>query len=163
MERGTLTEAEGQLDISRLYEEHGDRLWRAVFAFTHDRETTDDAVAEAFAQCIRRGGDVRDPMAWVWKAAFRIAAGGLKERGRSVAQQFEPSYEMPEEPGRLIAMLRELPKQQRACLVLRHYVGYDTDEIATILGISRATVRVHLSRGRRALRTLMEEVPDERS
>jgi RNA polymerase sigma factor (sigma-70 family) len=70
---------------------------------------------------------------------------------------------MPEEPGRLIAMLRELPKQQRACLVLRHYVGYDTDEIATILGISRATVRVHLSRGRRALRTLMEEVPDERS
>jgi RNA polymerase sigma-70 factor (ECF subfamily) len=161
MERGTLTEADGQTDIYRLYREHGDRLWRAVFAFSQDREISDDAVSEAFAQCIRRGDEVRDPMAWVWTAAFRIAGGALKERGSSVTHQVEPSYEMPEEPGRLMAMLRELPKQQRACLVLRHYVGYDTEEIATILGISRATVRVHLSRGRRALRALLEEVPDE--
>ena len=42
-------------------------------------------------------------------------------------------------------------------MVLRFYAGYETDEIARLLGSSRATVRVHLSRGRRRLRELLEE------
>ena len=164
MARGMLTGADQELDISQLYREHGARLWRAVFAFTRDRAITDDAVAEAFAQCIRRGNAVREPTAWVWRASFRIAAGALKERGRwgsEPAETAEPTYEIPDEPGRLLSALRELPAQQRAVLVLRHYVGYDTEEIAAILGIARATVRVHLSRGRRALRSLLEEDPDD--
>lgn len=90
MARGSPTGANEELDISQLYREHGARLWRAAFAFTHDRGITDDAVAEAFAQCIRRGGAVRDPTAWVWKATFRIAASALKERGRWVAELTEP-------------------------------------------------------------------------
>ncbi|HJP65116.1 MAG TPA: hypothetical protein VKA30_02300 [Actinomycetota bacterium] len=63
-----------------LYRQEGARLWRSVYAFTADREVTNDAVAEAFAQLLRRGQDVRKPRAWVWKAAFRIAAGELKRR-----------------------------------------------------------------------------------
>src|SRR5437879_3665303 len=65
----------------RAYRTEGARLWRAVYAFTADRELTDDAVAEAFTQLLRRGDAVQDPEHWVWRAAFRIAAGELK-RGR---------------------------------------------------------------------------------
>jgi DNA-directed RNA polymerase specialized sigma24 family protein len=61
------------------------------------------------------------------------------------------------EADRLLAALRRLPRHQRAALVLRFYAGYGTDEIAQVLGSSRATVRVHISRGRRRLRSLMEE------
>ncbi len=50
-----------QPDLDTLYREEGDRLWRALFAFAHDREMASDAVAEAFAQCIRRGEAVRSP------------------------------------------------------------------------------------------------------
>ncbi|HJS26677.1 MAG TPA: hypothetical protein VJ913_06090, partial [Actinomycetota bacterium] len=55
-------------------------MWRAVLAFAGDPEVASDAVAEAFAQVLRRGEDVRDPEGWVWRAAFRIASGELKER-----------------------------------------------------------------------------------
>jgi RNA polymerase sigma factor (sigma-70 family) len=151
------TERDRPSDLGSLYAEEGPRLWRAVFAFCHDRELTSDAVAEAFAQCVRRGDAVRDPRAWVWRVAFRIAAGQLKERRKEAHDMPEAAYEMPDDPGGLLAALRRLPQRQRAALILRHYVGYSTDEIARILGSSRATVRVHLSRGRRRLSELLED------
>jgi DNA-directed RNA polymerase specialized sigma24 family protein len=63
-------------DFERLYREEAPRLWRTMVAFTGDR-TANDVVAEAFAQCLRCGSAVR--ALWLWKAAFRIAAGQLRE------------------------------------------------------------------------------------
>ncbi len=143
-------------DFARLYEQEGGRVWRAVYAFAGNPDVASDAVAEAFAQCIRRGEAVRDPRAWVWRASFRIAAGELKERARRTTFGKEPSYEMDEPPGPLLAALAELPGNQRAALVLRFYGGHETGAIADALGCSRATVRVHLSRGKRRLRGMLE-------
>ena len=144
-------------DLDRLWRSDGERLWRAVFAFTHDRTIADDAIAEAFAQCLARGAAVRDPSAWVRRAAFRIAAGQLQDRRRWTTLAAEPIEPAVEPPGSVFAALRELPEKQRGALVLRYYIGCPTDEIAEILGTGRATVRVHLSRGRRRLRTLLED------
>ena len=36
--------------------------------------------------------------------------------------------------------------------MLRDWAGYPTDEVASMLGMRESTVRVHLSRGREALR-----------
>jgi DNA-directed RNA polymerase specialized sigma24 family protein len=47
--------------IERLYGERGDRIWRAVLAFSADPEVASDAVAEAFAQVLRRGDEVGTP------------------------------------------------------------------------------------------------------
>jgi RNA polymerase sigma-70 factor (ECF subfamily) len=160
MEAETSPREDVARDLDRLWRNDGQRLWRAVFAFAHDRAIVDDAVAEAFAQCLARGEAVRDPGAWIRRAAFRIAAGQLQDRRRWTAltpDPIEPSEPPVEPPGSLVAALRELPEQQRAALVLRYYVGCPTDEIAEILGAGRATVRVHLSRGRRRLRTLLED------
>lgn len=152
------TEPHLRADIAELYAGEGPRLWRAVFAFTQDREVTDDAVAEAFAQCLRRGEAIRDPRAWVWRSAFRIAAGELHDRRRRHGGEApEMTYEIPDEALPFLRVLRQLTPNQRAALVLRHYAGYGTDEIARILGSGRATVRVHLSRARRRLRDLLEE------
>jgi RNA polymerase sigma factor (sigma-70 family) len=145
-------------EIAELYEAEGPRLWRAVFSFTQDKEVTDDAVAEAFAQCVRRGAAIRDRRAWIWRSAFRIAAGELDDRRRRLGGEVpEMTYLVPDEAIPLLRLLRMLPPNQRAAVVLRHYAGYGTDEIASILGSGRATVRVHLSRGRKRLRQLLEE------
>jgi RNA polymerase sigma-70 factor (ECF subfamily) len=145
--------------ISDLYRELGPRLWRAVFAFSQDESITSDAVAEAFAQCLQRGDAVRDPAAWIYRTAFRLAAGELKERRRFTALP-ETSYDMPSEPGALLAALGKLPRNQRAALVLHHYVGYGAKDIGQILGITAGTTRVHLSRARRRLRSLLEDDHD---
>jgi RNA polymerase sigma factor (sigma-70 family) len=64
---------------------------------------------------------------------------------------------MPEPQHDLVVALASLTANQRAALVLRHYAGYPTREVAAILGCSAATVRVHLSQGRRRLRRLLED------
>ena len=145
-------------DLGELYREESARLWRAVFAYSQDRALTDDAVAEAFAQCLRRGDAVRDPRAWVWSAAFRLAAGSLMDR-RMTGPLEDAAVTDPvaDDPTRLLMALRALPANQRAALVLRFYAGYGTDEIARMLGIGRSTVRVHISRGRKRLRHLLPE------
>jgi RNA polymerase sigma-70 factor (ECF subfamily) len=139
-----------------LYREQAHRLWRAIFAYAGDREVASDAVAEAFAQCLRRGDAIRSPKAWLWRVAFRIAAGEMKRRRDQSLLSDDRSYELPESAWELVSALRSLPERQRAVLVLRYYAGYPAREIAGILGTSTATVRVHLSRGRTRLRKLLE-------
>src|SRR5689334_13807853 len=69
-----------QEGVEAVYRADGERLWRAVFAFSGDSEIASDAVAEAFAQVLHRGSAIRDPA--TWRSAFRIAAGALKSRPR---------------------------------------------------------------------------------
>jgi len=148
------------MDLDTLWREHGARLWRAVLAYAGDREIASDAVAEAFAQCLGRGDKVRSPAAWIWKAAFQLAAGELKGRGRAMPPAEERSYAMPEPAIDLVRALARLPRKQRASLVLHYYGDYSTRETAEILGSAAATVRVHLSQGRRRLKHLLEEHHD---
>jgi RNA polymerase sigma-70 factor (ECF subfamily) len=143
--------------IERLYRERGGRIWRGLLAFTGDPEVASDAVAEAFAQVLRRGDEVRDPERWVWRAAFRIAAGELKERRKSEVLGVPGSYEM-EEPARdLIVALGALSERQRAAVVLHDAAGYPARDVARIVGSTEAAIRVHLMRGRRRLRELLRE------
>lgn len=144
-------------DLERLFQKDGARMWRALVAYSGDREVASDAVAEAFAQALARADGIRSAERWVWRAAFRIASGELKERRRDLPAGQEQGYEMPEPPNDLIAALAELSPNQRQALLLRHYAGYPTREVARILGSSAATVRVHLSQGRRRLRRLLED------
>lgn len=159
-ERESVTKASATVpttsEIEAVYRQHGTRLWRAVFAYAQDRHVADDAVAEAFAQALRRGGTIRSPEKWVWRAAFRIAAGRLQERRRSVPLMEVQSVRNPEPAWELLASLRELPERQRACLVLYYYGGYSTAEVSRMVRSSPAAVRMQLTRGRRRLQRLLE-------
>ncbi len=58
--------------------------------------------------------------------------------------------------------LRALSPKQRAAVILRYEADLATDEVAKRMGVSAATVRVHIHRGRAKLRALLgtEEVDD---
>jgi RNA polymerase sigma-70 factor (ECF subfamily) len=64
---------------------------------------------------------------------------------------------MSEPASDLIEALRKLSPKQRAAVVLHHVGGYSAAEIASILGSTRAAVKVHLSQGRKRLRMILEE------
>jgi RNA polymerase sigma-70 factor, ECF subfamily len=144
--------------VEDLYLAEGDKLWRAILAFSGDRAVADDAVAEAFAQLLRRGDAVTSAGAWVWTAAFRIASEDLRRRSNAIgASPRDQGYEMPDPLPHVIAALASLSPAQRTVVVMHDYADRPTSEIADALGISRSTVRVHLSTARRKLRTILEE------
>lgn len=146
--------------LERVYREHASGLFRSLVAYSGNPDIAADALAEAFAQALRRGPAVREVERWVWKAAFRIAAGQLKEghvRGRPAS---EASYEMPDDAVVMVSLLRTLPPKQRAAIVLHYYADLSNSRIAEVLGITTATVRVHLSQGRKRLKRLLEGSDD---
>jgi RNA polymerase sigma-70 factor (sigma-E family) len=71
----------------------------------------------------------------------------------------DPAPAEPDE--RLWQLLRELPRQQRAALVLRFYEDLTDAEIAGILKCRESTVRGYVSRGLSALRSAIG--PPERA
>jgi RNA polymerase sigma-70 factor (ECF subfamily) len=143
-------------DVEAVYRSDGDRLWRAIYVFARDPEIASDAVAEAFAQALRRGPAIRDVRGWVWRTAFRVAAGDLK-RQSSYSNGSIPDGVFTDhhvDAGLLDALARLTP-QQRAVLTLFYYVDCPVREIAHRTGMNQLAVRAHLSRGRRRLRTLL--------
>ncbi|MFL5792117.1 MAG: RNA polymerase sigma factor [Actinomycetota bacterium] len=141
--------------IEALYRTDGKKMWRSVFAFTGDPEVTDDAIGEAFAQALARGDEIGDPAAWVWRVAFLAAGRERKRRASLVALGESGSYEMPEPISEVMTALASLSPNQRLAIVMHDFADRPTDEIARLIGASRATVHVHLSKGRKRLRELL--------
>ena len=153
-------EADSRHRVEEAYRSQSPQMWRALLAYSGDPEVASDAVAEAFAQALRRGSAIRSVERWVWKAAFRIAAGELKERRRFVSEQDRAVT--PAEPGfELWASLRALSPRQRACLFLYYYADCPPKEIAQMIGSTQSAVRVHLFRGRARLADILDGGPDD--
>lgn len=143
-----------------FYREELARVTRACVLVTLDRSQAEDIAAEAFARLWSHWGKIEDEDhagGYVFKTAMRLCAK------RRLGARREVPGQPPERSGvdelqralvrdEVFASLATLPIRQRQCVVLRDWAGFPTDEVAVILGMRTSTVRVHLSRGRQALR-----------
>ena len=50
------------------------------------REIASDATAEAFARALSTVETIRDPLAWIWRGAFRIATAERRSARRPVIE-----------------------------------------------------------------------------
>lgn len=143
--------------VRRVYETDHPRLWRSLFAYTGSRELADDAAAEAFAQALRRGDDVHDVAAWVWRSAYAIARGELQRRHRagSGGESIELAATDPDDLAGVMAQLQALSDDDRELLVLCHVAGWKPRELAPVLGVPVGALRVRLHRATRRARELM--------
>jgi RNA polymerase sigma-70 factor (ECF subfamily) len=147
-----IDEREEAADFAKLYAKEAPRIWRTMLAFTGSHEVASDVVAEAFAQWLRRGAGVKSPVLWLWKSAYRIAAGELRHRRSTIGSIVDVPTEQEIPDVDLMLALDKLSSRQRIAIILHYYAGYSTPEIARIIGVAVPTVRVHLMHGRRRLR-----------
>jgi RNA polymerase sigma-70 factor, ECF subfamily len=148
-------------EVERVYREHRDRIWRSLLLYTGDRELAGDAVAEAFAQALRRGPAIRSVLPWVWRTSFHIAAAELKERSRFVEERDVATYEMPTEVTEVAEALGALSDRQRVATILVYYAGCSLAETARMLDSNVPAVGMLLVRARRRLRRVLEDPPDD--
>jgi RNA polymerase sigma factor (sigma-70 family) len=125
-----------------------------------DAAEVDDLVQEAMIRLIERpGGDsVANPQAYLFRIAHNLVADHYRRR-RGGDHDLIDECEMPgiaaaQEQGRnfsdlqflLESALAELPENCRTAFVLRRFEGYETEEIAARLGVSRRMVQKYLVR-----------------
>ncbi len=141
-----------------MFRSHGGQVWRAVLAMTAGRrEIADEVTSEAFVRLLDYRDGVRDPVAWVFRTAFRLAAAelqrerasdqGLPEAAASAASGLPPD---------LVAALRRLSPEQRVAVFLHYYADLPISEVARLSGSPSATVKVRLHRARRSLRAMLD-------
>jgi RNA polymerase sigma factor (sigma-70 family) len=144
-----------------FYAGHLPRVVRASALVLLDRAEAEDVAAEAFARLWSHWGQIHGEDhagGYVFKTAMRLCVKRRRHAAREVVgevpERGAPTRD-PEARRAVVAALAELPLRQRQSVVLRDWAGFGTDEVARILGTKQSTVRVHLARGRAALRQIL--------
>ena len=151
-------------EFTEFYLANRDSCLRIVLVSTGDLERAEDMVAEAFAQAWQRWPKLRQhpaPAAWVVRTALNAGISWWRRSRREVPLEGrDPAAEAdgawPEIDRWLTAAIRRLPARQRQVLLLRVCFDLDRQATAELLGLSPATVGVHLHR---ALATLRGQHP----
>jgi RNA polymerase sigma factor (sigma-70 family) len=146
-------------DFAEFYAARKDPVLRAVVAATGDRSGSEDAVAEAFTRAYARWAQVAvhpSPTAWVLRTALNAYRSVWRRLWRERTSNLvadPPEATTPEglDPD-LRRLVANLPTRQRQVVALRVLADLSAPEVGAVLGISTATVHVHLHRGLEALR-----------
>lgn len=162
--RGVTTVA-AERDFEQFYAASSARVVRALHALTGDAGEAQDVVQEAYARAWQRWPLVQSydaPEAWVRQVAWRLAVSRARRAkvGLGKLRRHGPPPDVPAlEPDHvaLVAALRQIPGEQRRAVVLHHLVGLSVAEVAAECGVPDGTVKARLSRGRKALATLLRE------
>jgi len=129
----------------------GQALLGFAYLLCRDDHLAQDLVQEALVKAHRRWARIDSPDAYVRRTIVRDLCSWKRRKAASewVTEQLPETAALtpgPEDRAAMWALLGELPKQQRAVLVLRFYEDLDDDAIASALGCSPATVRSHSSK-----------------
>lgn len=160
---------------------HQRRAVRIAYSYLRDAHDADEAVQDAFVKVFTHIASYREEYPFeVWFT--RILVNGCldlrKARARRLrwALPMSPAGEssMPTDPpaaqpspeegvlsseraGRISRAIDKLPDRQRMVFTLCHVAEQTTNEVSRALGLSEATVRVHLFRAVRKLRKLLAD------
>lgn len=154
---------EPRMDFDPFFHANVEKVARAAALVTRDAGAGQDLAQEAFTRLLERWSDMRsDEHArnFVFKVAINLARSHLRKHRRvllyGLRRPSDPAASNPagysEDWLEMVEALETLSPRQRACVVLVDYVDMDSAGAARVLGVSADTVRVHLMRGRRALR-----------
>jgi len=149
------------------------RLYRVAQRITRDLDLAQDATQMALVAMWRELPRLRDPdrfEAWTYQLVVRHSLMELRSRRRrlTVTRDLATSSGYRGEPAQaddsravadrdeLERAFRRLTEEQRAVVVLRHYVGMTVAESAEALGVPVGTAASRLHYATRALRAALE-------
>jgi RNA polymerase sigma factor (sigma-70 family) len=151
-----------------LARSRGDVLFGIARRMLRDVDLAEDAVQQALVIAWRELTRLRDPDrfdAWLQRTLVHACyAEGRRKRAWMSAIRVLP-VDGPAGPDDLASMIdrdevergfRRLSPEQRAILVLHHYLGLGSNEIGEVLGIPPGTARSRLHYAHRAMRALLE-------
>lgn len=148
-------------DTAEAVEQYGSAVYRLAYAMTRSRSDADDVFQEVFLRLHRSApvfANEAHRRAWLLRVTANCARSLLSSSWRKRVLPLEDVYVYTDpEASDVDAAMARLPGKYRAVIHLFYYEGYQTEEIAQILGRSPSTVRAQLTRARQKLRELLKE------
>jgi RNA polymerase sigma-70 factor (ECF subfamily) len=156
-------------DLERIFLEHQGRVYRAAFRVTGSASDAEDVLQTVFLRLARVGAlptDVTYLGSYLYRAGVNAALDLLRARRESASLEDvpEPASSAETEGAERVlvraALRRAIAKlhpRWAEIFVLRHFEGYGNEEIARMLGVSRAVVGMTLFRTRHRLQKELRE------
>jgi RNA polymerase sigma-70 factor, ECF subfamily len=168
--------------FAELVTRHQRRAARIAFHYLRDAADSDEAVQDAFIKAYMHLGTFREELpfeVWFTRILINGCLDRLKARRRrerwiapplvdASGAERDPAEYLPargpnpedqvlaaERREQLSAALAKLPERQRMVFVLSHFEGRSSREVSAMTGLNESTVRVHLFRAIRRLRSLL--------
>lgn len=158
------------------------RASRIAYHYLRDVAEADDAVQEAFVKAYLHIASFKQDLSfevWLTRILINACLDRRKMRARrerwivpafdanaadqAVVARSASAFESPEaallareQREQVAAAVDRLPERQRTVFMLTHYGDHSTREVADVMGLSEATVRVHLFRAVHKLRKALE-------
>jgi RNA polymerase sigma-70 factor (ECF subfamily) len=144
------------------------RLFAVAQRILRDVDRAEDALQDALVIAWRDLRGLRDPDrfdAWLRRLLVNVCITHASRERRVATNLRVLSIDGPAAPDELLSIadrdllergFRRLPPDQRAILVLHHYLGYAPAEIAELLGIPAGTARSRLHNAHRAMRAALD-------
>jgi RNA polymerase sigma-70 factor (ECF subfamily) len=165
--------------FAELVEQQQRRAVRIAYHYLRDAHDADEAVQDAFIKVFTHIATYREQWpfeVWFTRILINACLDLRKARARrlrwtvpaTTAEErpaLEPRAPQPtpedrilsgERQTRISAAVDRLPDRQRTVFTLYHIAEMSTRDVGNSLGLSEATVRVHLFRAVRKLRALLE-------
>ena len=152
-------------DVRRAIELYSPLVYRLAFARTGNHADAEDVCQEVFLTLARKNPDFdaeENRRAWLIRVTVNRAASlwrtPWKKRVVLGDDSARHRAEIPQDEA-LADALSALSGDDRTLIQLHYFEGFQTDEIAAMLGRRPATVRTQLMRARKRLKAqLTEEV-----
>ena len=168
--------------FSELVSRHQRRAARIAYHYVRDAADADEAVQDAFVKAYLHIGTFREELpfeVWFtrilingcldrlkapkrrdrWIASPSIDSSGVERNPADYLPSRGPSPEdevlAAERRRQLNGALTKLPERQRLVFMLSHFEGRSSREVSAMTGLNESTVRVHLFRAIRRLRSLL--------
>lgn len=157
------------------------RASRIAYHFLRDAADADEAVQDAFLKVFSHIESFREDLPFeVWftrilingcldrqkskrrRSRWLVPAFDSEQGERTWTDAVSPLQPSPEEAmllrerrEQIASAVGRLPDRQRTIFLLCHYEGCSSKEVSTMTGLNESTVRVHLFRAVRKLRSLL--------
>lgn len=144
--------------LEDIYHRQVDTLYRVAYSFMKNSADAEDMVQEAFVRLLRSAPVFDTPQhekAWLIVTVSNLCKSALRSpwyRREAIDHLAAPPAVEDAPPDETLPAVLALPTQDRVAVYLYYYEGYQTAEIAQMLGIPPATVRSRLARARKKLK-----------
>ncbi|HZZ89899.1 MAG TPA: sigma-70 family RNA polymerase sigma factor [Caulobacteraceae bacterium] len=158
-----MADGEAGFDLDGLLGAMRPRLHRYCARMLGSAFDGEDVVQEALARAaVAYGPEVREPERWLMRIAHNAALDALRRRRRRAERQGDADLDAIADPGAAadariaveagLAAFLTLPPLQRSTVILGDVLGHPLGETSEILGVTDASAKAALHRGRAALR-----------
>lgn len=153
-------------DIAQAYGKYSDMLYRVAFMQLGNREDAMDCVQDIFMKymtAVLLFSSEEHEKAWLIRATVNRCHDIYRKNSirnhdeLAAAENVSYSEYFSEDKLSLAEAIEELPEKIRAVIVLHYLEGFSVEEISGILKTGKSAVKMRLSRGREALKTLLEK------